>query len=212
MVDIFLCGIASRAPAAAVGVADPPGRFPSRLHGDQGGDRRSPGFVSVRVGDADAIRLHQAGPPKGRSASACGNSSCARGAVRGPSTRQLGRAKASIRRSSISVDLYLIDDDKKVAQLFSDMANAKSITLSERATLDTRDPFNGAVSQITKGSRVPSSVKWLSPLIAPPMMDDGLPGPRSIRGNASYWMMPADLVAIMKWRLLGQQATKQRRE
>lgn len=50
---------------------------------------------------------------------------------------------------------------------------------------------------------------WTSPLtyspthlVVPPVLPSGLPGPRSLRGNVAYWLMPHDLATILKWRLL----------
>ena len=132
------------------------------------------------------------------------------GRIRGINRQRIAAAQRSIQASSLSVDLYLIDNDRDAGQLFSDMAKAKSITLSERATLDARNPFNAAATAILDNKRIPESLAWLSDLVTPPIIGKGLPGPRSLAGkHVGYWLMPHDVSVVMKWRLLpGGRATR----
>jgi len=158
------------------------------------------GTLTIRMGSRDSIKIldgqHRraalsrliTGPAKG---------------IPNVNQQLLAAAQKSIRASSLSIDLYLIDNDQDAGQLFSDMAKAKAITLSERATLDQRDPFNAATAAIMENDRIPESLRWLTPLIAPTVRADGLPGPRSLAGKrVSYWLMPHDVAKILKWRLL----------
>lgn len=125
--------------------------------------------------------------------------------MRGMNKKVLADAQRSIRNSSLSIDLYLIGNKKDAGQLFSDMANARAITLSERATLDLRDPFNEAVATfINPTPKVPpADIQWLTHLVVPPVLPSGMPGPRSLHGRSvPYWLMPHDLAKVLKWRLL----------
>ncbi len=124
--------------------------------------------------------------------------------MQGMNKKLLADAQRSIRNSSLSVDLYLIDNKKDAGQIFADMSRARAITLSERATLDLRDPFNEAVAAFTNPTpKVPHrDIRWLSHLVAPPVLQSGMPGPRSLQGNVPFWLMPHNLASVLKWRLL----------
>ncbi len=120
----------------------------------------------------------------------------------GISTKQRNAGRDSLRRSAISIDLYVVNTERKAAQLFSDMAQARNVAAAERVVVDSRDPFHRAIRRWTRGQKTHADIAWLIELIAPVITPEGTPGPRSITVSTPYWFATNAIARIIKYRAL----------
>ena len=108
---------------------------------------------------------------------------------------KLLRAQESLLKSVISVEVYVINDDDEVKQVFADMARQRAISAGTRAWMDLRDVYNRATVRLCK-ERV--GVPWLRTLV-PPLTEEK----QSIRKGSPWWLNAAGVTRLIKIRDLG---------
>ena len=93
--------------------------------------------------------------------------------------------------SSVSVDLYAVEEKADIRRLFNWMNTVKRITTSERILLDNSDPFNAGVQRIT-GSLMnqhrSQKIPWIANVVIPLMNNEFQRVPQQIRPTSNYWI------------------------
>ena len=109
--------------------------------------------------------------------------------------RKLLAAQESLLSSVLSVEMYVIDDDDEVKQIFADMARQRAISAATRAYMDQRDPYNAAAVRLLKRQ---VGIPWLRRVV-PPLESQK----QSIRQHSPFWLNAAAVARAVRFRDIG---------